>query len=463
MNSNTILRGKANRKKVKLLEYDLTQDSIYKSLLKFSIPFIIANLLQAIYGAVDLAVVSYYTGPSGLSAVSIGTQIMQIVNGLIIGLSMGGTILIGQYYGAKKREDIIETIGTIFTSGFILSLIITVIMFLLIEPLLKLLQTPLEAYNDAKNYVLFASVGIVFIFGYNVVSAILRGLGDSKSPLYFIGIACILNVFLDFLFVGKFNMRAYGAALATVVSQGISMALALIYIGRKDFIFQFKIKNLSLHRKKVKKLLSLGFPLSLQEVLLWGSFLVIVAIANKMGVAESAAVGVVAKAETFAMLPPMALSNALAAISAQNIGAGKPERARKSLNISIVISLIISIFFFIWGKILPESIMKLFRADPSVIRVGVKYLKSFSYDFILVAFKFNLNGFLNGCGCTKFAMINGISSSVFIRVPLAYMLGICISKSMVGLGAAAPLASIVSIVVSLVYINMGRWRDKIII
>src|SRR5699024_4827365 len=255
---------------VNLLEYDLTQDNIYKSLLNFSIPFIIANLLQAIYGAVDLAVVSYYTGASGLSAVSIGTQIMQIVNGLIIGLSMGGTILVGQYYGARKREDVIETIGTIFTSGIILSiilsLIITVIMFLLIKPLLGILQTPSEAYNDARDYVLFASVGVVFIFGYNAVSAILRGLGDSKSPLYFIGIACIFNVLLDFLFVGRFNMRAYGAALATVLSQGISMILALIYIGRKGFIFQFKLKNLSLHKEKVKKLLSLGFPLSLQEV-----------------------------------------------------------------------------------------------------------------------------------------------------------------------------------------------------
>ncbi|HLR21516.1 MAG TPA: MATE family efflux transporter [Tissierellaceae bacterium] len=440
------------------MEYDLTQDNIYKSLLNFSIPFIIANLLQAIYGAVDLAVVSYYTGASGLSAVSIGTQIMQIVNGLIIGLSMGGTILVGQYYGARKREDVIETIGTIFTSGIILSLIITVIMFLLIKPLLGILQTPSEAYNDARDYVLFASVGVVFIFGYNAVSAILRGLGDSKSPLYFIGIACIFNVLLDFLFVGRFNMRAYGAALATVLSQGTSMVLALIYIGRKEFIFQFKLKNLSLHKEKVKKLLYLGFPLSLQEVLLWGSFLVIVAIANQMGVAQSAAVGVVAKVETFAMLPPMALSNALAAISAQNIGAGKPERAKKSLNISIFISFIISIFFFIWGQRFPESIMRIFKADQSVINVGVKYLKSFSYDFMLVAFKFNLNGFLNGCGCTKFAMINGIASSVLVRIPLAYLLAIYISKGMVGLGMAAPLASIISIIGSLIYIRKERWR-----
>lgn len=445
------------------MEQDLTQGNIYKSLLNFSIPFVIANFLQAVYGAVDLAVVSYYTGATGLSAVSIGTQIMQIINGMILGLTMGGTILIGQYYGSKREKDVIETIGTLFISGIILSFIITGIMFLSIKPLLKILQTPSAAYIDAKNYVLVASLGVVFIFGYNVVSAILRGLGDSKSPLYFIGIACICNVLLDILFVGSFNMRAYGAALATIVSQGISMVLALIYLSRKKFIFKFKAENFVLHREKAKRLLSLGLPLSLQEVLLWGSFLFIVAIANKMGVAQSGAVGVVAKVETFAMLPAMALSNALAALAAQNIGAGKPERAKKSLNISIFISLIISLFFFIWGQVFPESIMKLFNADPSVTIAGVEYLKSFSYDFILVAFKFNFNGFLNGCGCTRFAMINGITSSVLVRVPLAYILGVSISKGMIGLGAAAPIATIVSMCVSMIYIKTERWKTRAII
>src|SRR5699024_4794788 len=181
--------------------------------------------------------------------------------------------------------------------GIILSLIITVIMFLLIKPLLGILQTPSEVNNDARDYILFDSVGVVFIFGYNAVSDILRDLDDSKSTLYFIVIACIFNVLLDFLFVRRFNMRAYGAALATVLSQGTSMVLALIYIGRKEFIFQFKLKNLSLHKEKVKKLLYLGFPLSLKEVLLWDYFLVIVAIDIQIDVVKSASLGVIERVE----------------------------------------------------------------------------------------------------------------------------------------------------------------------
>jgi putative MATE family efflux protein len=445
------------------VEQDLTQGGMYKSLINFSVPFVIANLMQAIYGTVDLIVVGFFTDTSGLAAVSIGTQVMQIVNGLILGLTMGGTILVCQYYGAKKEEDTQQTIGTILSLGMIFSLLITLLMFLSTDSLLKILQTPSEAYVDAKNYVLIASSGVIFIFGYNAISSILRGLGDSKSPLYFISIACISNIVLDIFFVGALNMRAHGAALATIISQGISMILAIIYLTRRKFLFEFKFKNLSINKEKMKKLLILGLPLSLQEVLLWGSFLVIVAIANNMGVSQSAAVGIVAKVETFAMLPPMALSYALAALAAQNMGAHKSERAKKALNISIMLSLICSLFFFAWAQIFPESIMKIFKADESVILAGIQYLKSFSFDFILVALKFNLNGFLNGCGRTTFAMINGITSSILVRVPLAYILGLYISKSMLGLGAAAPIASIVSMTVSMIYIGTGRWKEEIII
>ena len=441
------------------MEQNLTEGSIYKSLVSFSIPFIIANFIQALYGAVDLVVIGYFTDTSGLSAVSIGTQVIQIVNGMILGLTMGGTILVGQYYGAKRKDDTTKTIGTIFTLGFIVSIAITILMFLLTKPLLNIMQTPSEAFIDAKNYVLIASSGVIFIFGYNAISAVLRGLGDSRSPLYFIGIACIFNILLDIFFVGRLGMRASGAALATILSQAISMILAIIYLKRKKFIFDFKLKNFSIDRDKAKRLFTLGLPLSLQEVLLWGSFLVIVSIANNMGVSESAAVGIVAKVETFAMLPPMALSYAMSALAAQNIGASKPIRAKKSLNISILLSLLCSFFFFGWAQIFPESIMNIFKADTAVVLAGVTYLKSFSFDFMLVAFKFNLNGFLNGCGSTTFAMLNGVISSVLIRVPLAYFLGLYIQKSMLGLGAAAPIASIVSVIVSLIYIRTGKWKS----
>ncbi len=443
-------------------EISLTEGNIYESLIRFSVPFIIANLIQALYGTVDLLIIGLFTDTAGLSGVAISTQVMQIVNGIVLGLTMGGTILVGQYFGAKREGDTNETIGTMMVLGIIASIIIAVAMFLFYNPLLKLLNTPDVAYQDAKNYVLIASAGTVFIFGYNAISAVLRGLGDSKRPVIFISIACVFNILLDIYFVGVLELRASGAALATVLSQGISMLIAIWYLSKKSSIFKFNRSNLKLNSDKVRKLLGVSLPLSLQEVLLWGSFLVIVAIANDMGVNESAAVGIVAKFETFSMLPPMALSYALAALTAQNIGADRPERAMKALRISIGLSLISALVFLLWAQLHPQSIMGIFKADYGVVAAGGEYLKLYSIDFLLVAFKFNLNGFLNGSGRTTFAMLNGIFSSVFVRIPLSYILGVTLGKGLIGLGLSVPLASVLSIVFSIIFISTGRWKKRII-
>lgn len=443
-------------------EESLLEGNIYKSLLKFSIPFIIANIIQALYGTADLLIVGIFTDTEGLAGVAIGSQVMQIVNGLILGITMSGTILIGQYYGAKRKDQTSNTIGTLLTIGIVTSVLLTISMFIFIKPILNILQTPQGAYLDAKKYIAIASSGIIFIFGYNAISAILRGLGDSKTPVYFISIACVCNIVLDLLFIGVFEMRASGAALATIISQGISMILAIIHLSKEKFIFEFKFKNFHIDKEIGLKLFKLGLPLSLQEVLLWSSFLVIAAIANKMGVEESAAVGIVAKFEVFSMLPPMALSYALAAMTAQNMGANKSDRARKALNISIIISFIPSIFFLGWAQIHPQSIMGTFKADVLVAQAGAKYLKTFSIDFLLVAIKFNLNGFLNGCGSTTFSMINGIASSVLVRIPMAFILAIYLSKGLLGLGLAAPIASLISIIASMTYIRRGLWKKEII-
>lgn len=441
---------------------DLTSGNIYKSLIRFSIPFIIANLIQALYGTTDLLVIGLFTDTAGLSGVSIATQVMQIVNGLIVGITMGGTILIGQYIGSKNMKDTKETIGTLFIIGGVISIIIPTAMFIFKDKLLILLNTPPSAYKDALNYILIASVGTIFIFGYNAISAILRGLGDSKSPVYFISIACVINILLDFILVGYFKFRAGGAALATVISQGVSMIIGLIHITKKKNIFEFNKKSFKIYPDKIKKLIQIGAPLSLQEVLLWGSFLFIVAIANQIGVSESAAVGIVAKFETFSMLPPMAFSYALAAIAAQNIGAKKPERAMKALKASILLSFLSCSIFLLWSQLHPQSIMGIFKADIGVTMAGAEYLKLYSLDFLLVPFKFNLNGFLNGAGRTTFTMINGSVNSLFIRIPMAYIFGVVLKGGLLGLGLSVPVASILSIVVSIIYIGRGKWKEGII-
>lgn len=436
----------------------LIEGSIFKNLLSFALPFLFSNMIQCLYGAVDMAIVGWGSDSAGISAVSIGAQIIQIVFCLVVGLNMGGTILIAQYLGAKKERDIVETIGTMLSLFAIASVILTVVMFFVTTPILNLMQTPKEAFDQAKAYVLISSGGIVFIFGYNAVSAILRGFGDSTRPLVFISIACVTNIILDLLFVCVFHMGAAGAAIATVIAQALSMVLAFLYLNRKKFIFQFKLANFRIHRDKVIALFKVGLPVSLQETCVSFSFLFITSIINSMGVVASAAVGIAGKFENFAMLPSSAFSGAISAIAAQNIGANQPERAKKSLYWSVGIAVCFSLLFFAWAQIMPSTILSIFKADSAVTLAGAEYLRSFSFDFILVAFGFSLNGFFNGCGKTTFSMINGVFASVLIRIPLAYVLSVTQPTNLFGIGFAAPAATLASNIVGIIYFIMGRWK-----
>ncbi len=432
---------------------NLTQGGIYKTLLKFAIPYLIANFLQSVYGAADMMIVGWYSDSAGISAVYTGTQIMMILTCAITGLAMGGTIQIAQFYGADKKQDAVQTISTLFTLFAGIAAVLTVGMLLLAPVMLKALQTPAEAVEQARQYVLICSGGIIFIVGYNVISAILRGLGDSVSPLLFIGIACVMNIVLDLVFVGGFHWGAAGAAAATSASQAVSMIMAILYLSKRDFIFQFKRKNFRIYKDKAKNIFKLGLPVCLQESILNLSFLFIAAIVNSLGVTASAAVGICEKFESFAMLPAFAFSGAIATITAQNIGAEQPQRAKKSLKASILLSFGCSVFFFVWVQLFPASVLQLFKADAQVTLAGIQYIRPFSFDFMLVAFCFCLNGFFNGCGKTTFSMINGIATSLFIRVPLAYILTTNATTSLAGIGISTPAASAVSVAVSLWYLK----------
>ncbi|NEU06632.1 MULTISPECIES: MATE family efflux transporter [Clostridium] len=436
----------------------LTEGNIYKSLLMFAIPFLIANFIQALYGAVDMAIVGWFGSSISISAVSIGSQVMQILTSLISGLTMGGTILIAQYFGAEKEKDTVETISTMLTLFVGFAILFTIVMMFLTPSFLKMLRTPVEAFSGAKEYVLICSMGIIFIFGYNGISAMLRGIGDSKSPMIFILVACITNIVLDLILVGIFKLGPAGAAIATIASQGLSMILAIIYLSKQNFIFQFKFKNFKIHKDKALKLIKLGIPVSLQETMVSVSFLIITAIINTLGVVPAAAVGIASKFDMFAMLPAIAFSGAITSITAQNIGANKPERAKKALNASMLLAFLCSIVFFAWAQISAQSIMHMFKADADVTLAGSQYMRTFSIDFMLVAFGFCQNGFLNGCGKTKFTMINGILASILIRVPLAYILSVYIPTSLLGIGIAAPIATFISVTISFVYIKSGRWN-----
>ncbi len=438
----------------------LTEGSIFKSLMKFSFPFLLASLLQALYGAADLFVVGQYADSAAVSAVAIGSQVMQTITGVILGITTGGTILIGQYLGAKREKDMAKTIGTIICVFGFLSVVLTILMVLFTNPIARIMHTPDEAMKYTQQYIFICSCGIPFIIGYNAVSGILRGMGDSKTPLYFIAIACVINITVDIILVDFFKMGAVGAAAATVGAQGISFLLAVLFLWKKGFPFEFGKKYILLFPKKAKIIFHLGLPIALQDGLINISFLLITTIINTMGLTASAAVGVVEKIIVFAMLPPTAFASAIAVMTAQNIGAGKVERAQKSLYAGIACSLVMGIAFWIYSQISPESITSLFSNDKEVIYTAAAYLKSYSLDCILVCFIFCMNSFFSGCGHPIFPMVHSLIATFLIRIPVSFFLSRIEGITLYKIGFGAPLATFISLIMCIIYMKYGSWKNN---
>ncbi len=439
-------------------EMDLTQGKIGKALLQFSIPFLLASLLQAFYGAVDLFVVGQFSSSSGVSAVATGSQVMQTLTGVILGISTGSTILIGQYLGAKKQAQIAQTIGTAICIFTIFAFCFTVIMTLLTPTLANVMHTPAEAMEETKQYIFICSLGIPFIIGYNAVSGVFRGLGDSKTPLVLVTIACAINVMGDLILVAVFHMGAAGAAVATSVSQGVSFLLAVIYLKKRGFSFPFSRKNIKLDTKKAKQIFTLGLPIALQDGLVNISFLMITAIINTMGLTASASVGVVEKIIVFAMLPSQAFASAVAVMTAQNMGANKPQRAKKGLYTAISMALVFGVSFFLYAQIDSSQFVSLFTKDSAVMEMSQLYLKSYSWDCILICFLFSLNSFFSGCGRSLFAMIHSLIATFLVRIPGSYFLSRMEEATLYEIGFAAPMATILSLIICFVYFKKGVWQ-----
>ena len=444
-------------------ENRLTEGSVIKQLIKFSLPLLLSNIVQALYSVADMLIVGWFSGTYTMSAVNIGGQITMVVTNFVIGLAIGGTVLIAQYIGAKKNEEVDKTIGTLFTLMGILAIFFSIFMTFFSDVMLKLLNTPEESYDMAKNYVLICMWGIIFVFGYNAISAILRGMGDSKRPLAFVGIASTINIILDIIFVGPLNMNATGAAIATIIAQATAMFLAIIYLKRSRFVFTFHHTSFRIHKDKLKLLLKVGKPSSAQNVIVGISFLVLTSIINDLGgVTASAAVGIVGKFNSFAILPAIAMSASVSAMSAQNIGAGLYDRAKKTLWSAITISFVISVAIFAFVQIFPEAILQAFKAEPDVIEIGVSYLRSFSYDYLIVPFAFCFNGLLNGSGYSIISMTSSIVSSLVFRIPLVFLFARVLETGVGSLGYAAPIATVFASLIGGYFYFSGKWKkDKL--
>lgn len=434
---------------------DFTQGSILKKLCRFMLPVLGALILQAAYGAVDLLVVGRFGSTSGLSAVSTGSQVLNLVTFVVTQLAMGVTVLIARYIGEKREKEIGAVLGGAAVVFTILAGCLFVLLVLFARPISVLMQAPQEALALTASYVRICGCGILFIVAYNVLSAVFRGLGDSRSPLLFVLVACLVNVAGDLVLVAGLHLDAAGAALATVLAQAVSVGCALVILRRKKLPFTFRKSDVRLN-EQCRRFLAIGLPLALQEFLTQLSFLALCAFVNRLGLAASSGYGVASKIVSFVMLVPSALMQSMASFVAQNIGAGNVKRAKKSMFTGIAVGVAFGIVMFALVLRKGDVLAGLFSTDAEVVRRGFEYLRGFAPETIVTAVLFSMVGYFNGSNQTLWVMIQGLIQTLLVRLPLAYYMSIQPNASLTKIGMSAPVATVVGIVLNIgcfLYLN----------
>ena len=437
---------------------DFTTGSIPKKLIQFMIPILGALILQAMYGAVDVMVVGHFGTSEGLSGVSTGTCVTNLFVFTISGFSMGLTVLIGRCLGEKRTEPIGKAIGGAICLFLSIALVLAVLLVAFARPLSVLMQAPKEAVEQTATYVRICGGGMIFIIAYNVISAVMRGLGDSKSPLLFVAIACVVNIFGDLLFVAVLKMDVAGAALATVMAQAVSVILSILILLKRDLPFTVTRADVCFNAE-VGKFFKIGFPIAFQEILTSLSFLALCAFINRMGLNASAGYAVANKVTNFVCLVPSALMQSLASFVSQNVGAGREDRAKKALGFQIAmgigIGIVVAAFIILRG----ELVSAVFSNKPEVIAQAADYLKGFGVEAVVTAIMFSFVGYYNGHAKTGFVMFQGIAQSFIVRLPMAYFMSIRPGANLTGIGLAAPSATIFGILLNLgyyIYLNKAE-------
>ena len=464
MAEGKIIEQTGNEKTAKTAnKSDFTQGSILKKLVLFMMPVLGALILQAAYGAVDLLVVGRYGTTSGLSAVSTGSQVLNLVTFVVTQLSMGITVLIARYLGEKRPKQIGSVIGGAAVVFAGISIVLFILMVFFAHPISVLMQAPKEAVTLTSTYVRICGSGIFFIVAYNVLAAIFRGLGDSRSPLLFVLAACIINIIGDLVLVAGLHMDAAGAAIATVMAQGFSVVFAVVILMKKNLPFTIAKHDFSWN-VQCGKFMEIGLPLALQELLTQLSFLALCAFVNRLGLEASSGYGVACKIVNFAMLVPSALMQSLASFISQNVGAGKTKRAKKTLYTGIGVGLTIGCIVFIFVMFKGDMLASIFTTDKAVIQRAYEYLKGFAPETLATAILFSMIGYFNGNNKTVFVMVQGLIQTLLIRLPLAYVMSIQPNASLTNIGLAAPVSTVAGVIMSVtyfIYLNRKAARDSI--
>lgn len=428
---------------------NLTTGAVGKVMLRFVLPYLLTCFLQTFYGLADLFVVGMFNGPEVTTAVSVGSQVTHMLTVVIVGLAMGATVQIGRAVGAGDKRIAARVTGTTVMLFALFALVLTAVLLLVTGPVVRVMMTPPEAVADTDRYLRICFGGIPFIVAYNVISSMYRGVGDSRHPMYFVILACMVNIILDFVFIGVLGMGAAGAAWGTVCGQAVSVLAAALAMRRQSFGFTLTRKDIRFHRDVLADILKVGVPVALQDGLIQVSFVVITVIANSRGLVMASGVGIVEKIISFLFLVPSAFLSAISAITAQNMGAEKPERARKALGYGLMITVSWGLVCCLYNQIAPQTLVGLFSRDEAVVAAGTAYLRAYSFDCIFAAIHFCFSGYFCGEGRSGISFLHNMISILLMRVPGAYLASVYVPGTLYPMGWAAPLGSLISAVVCL--------------
>ena len=439
---------------------NFTTGNLPLKMLSFMFPILGALILQAMYSAVDLLIVGHFGTTAGLSAVSTGSNIMGLFTFPMASLTTGVTVLIGQYIGEKRTEKIGELIGGAVFFLIILSLAISALIFAFAPQIAVIMQAPEEALGLTVQYIRICAVGYIFIVFYNFISAVMRGMGDSKTPLLLVVIACVVNIFGDLLLVAVFKLNVVGAAIATIAAQALAVVLSLIVIRKRGLSFDFSAKMIR-RTPLIGAFVKIGLPLCMQDLLTSGTFLAICAFINALGLTSSSGYGVAHKIQSFILLIPAAFMQTLASVAAQNVGAGMEKRAREALRWSMAIGTALGIVIALLIYFCGDWISGLFTPDAEVVEKSFQYLRGFSIEAVVTCILFSFMGYFNAHSLSLFVMIQGLVQSILIRLPMSYFMATYHGETLTGIGLAAPTATVLGIVFCICYYVWCRKKGKI--
>ena len=432
------------------MEKNLTSGSVFQNIVWFSLPYLLSYFLQTLYGMADLFIIGQFEGVAGTTAVSIGSQVMHMITVMIVGLAMGSTVSIAQAVGANNKKQASLSVGNTVTLFMGLSVVLSAVLLLFVRPIVTVMSTPEEAVSGTVLYLTICFLGIPFITAYNIISSIFRGLGDSRSPMYFIAVACVTNIVLDYVFIGALHLGPAGAALGTTLSQAVSVVIALIVILKKNTGISVSKKDFRPQHRAMGQILRIGIPVAMQDGLIQIAFIIITIIANRRGLSDAAAVGIVEKIISFLFLVPSSMLSTVSALGAQNIGAGKPERAAQTLKYATMIAVGFGLTVSVIIQFIAEPVVGLFTTDVAVKIAGGQYIRGYIWDCIFAGVHFSFSGYFCACGRSELSFLHNITAIALVRVPGVYLTSKLFPQTLLPMGLATATGSLLSVIICVI-------------